>query len=69
MLTIVLNIIIIILESEVLIMFDDEELELYELVRANYIKCNKEYLEEQLRICNEEIAKLEANKNEGGVIR
>lgn len=65
MLTIVLNIIIIILESEVLTMFDEElELELYELVRDNYLKCNKEYIEEQLRICNEEIAKLEANKNE-----
>lgn len=70
MLTIVLNIIIIILESEVLTMFDEElELEFYELVRDNYLKCNKEYIEEQLRICNEEIAKLEANKNEGGVIK
>lgn len=51
-------------------MFDEElELEFYELVRDNYLKCNKEYIEEQLRICNEEIAKLEANKNEGGVIK
>lgn len=36
--------------------------ELYNLVRENYLKCNKEYLEEQLRICEEEIKRLEANK-------
>lgn len=36
--------------------------ELYDLVRENYLKCNKEYLEEQLRICKEEIEKLEADE-------
>lgn len=36
--------------------------ELYELVRENYLKYNKEYLEEQLRICNEEIQKLKRNE-------
>lgn len=36
--------------------------ELYEMVRDNYVKCNKEYLEEQMKICKEEIAKLEAKK-------
>lgn len=40
-------------------MTDDE---LYELVSENYLKYNKEYLEEQLKICKEEIAKLEASK-------
>ena len=38
-------------------MIDDDEL--YELVRKNYVECNKEYIEEQLRICTEEIKRLE----------
>lgn len=40
-------------------MTDDE---LYELVRDNYLKLNKEYIEEQLKICREAIAKLEAER-------
>lgn len=41
-------------------MSDDE---IYELVLDNYLKCNKEYIEEQKKRCIEEIAKLEHDKD------
>ena len=49
-------------------MMEDNDRELYELVRSVYVDVNKEYLEEQLKICDEKVRKMQSVKTNENIM-